>query len=374
MAFIHLKFEQLFHFLRVLGTIANTWPPHPDIGKNKLFLRNLYSCVTIFIYVTVWISMVMNAYKNRNNDVSEIMKDLSHITTLMEAILNSILCTIKRKELQILVVNIEEFWKFSKDRERVILQKYIDRYGTFITTVAILFSMAGLAVICAPLFMSQELPLNVWYPFSTKPLLRKFILYFMHICAIEHVVFCLGMDVMIAIFFFYLAARMEILAFEIEQATDEAHVISSIQKHQEIIEFTLKTQRTLQHILFKTNITMAFTVISSGFPMLYIQSVFLMPEPISTAVGALQRIYITASAADDLREVSTRLGWSVYGASWIGKTQKMKSDIFIMLQKSQQPLLIYMGGLLPAFTREYYGNFVTTVLSYFMTMRAVIGA
>ncbi|KMQ87825.1 odorant receptor or2-like protein [Lasius niger] len=96
--------------------------------------------------------------------------------------------------------------------------------------------MAGLAVICAPLFMSQELPLNVWYPFSTKPLLRKFILYFMHICAIEHVVFCLGMDVMIAIFFFYLAARMEILAFEIEQATDEAHVISSIQKHQEIIE------------------------------------------------------------------------------------------------------------------------------------------
>lgn len=51
-----------------------------------------------------------------------------------------------------------------------------------------------------------------------------------------------------------------------------------------------------------------------------------------------------------------QLSWSVYSVSWIGKTRKMKSDIFIMLQKSQQPCLISMGGLLPALTLEYYGN------------------
>lgn len=131
MAFIHLKFEQLFHFLRVLGTIANTWPPHPDIGKNKLFLRNLYSCVTIFIYVTVWISMVMNAYKNRNNDVSEIMKDLSHITTLMEAILNSILCTIKRKELQVTI--FIEYTYFSDIFMLIIFNNLCDNLFLLIT-------------------------------------------------------------------------------------------------------------------------------------------------------------------------------------------------------------------------------------------------
>lgn len=55
-------------------------------------------------------------------------------------------------------------------------------------------------------------------------------------------------------------------------------------------------------------------------------------------------------------EQSTRFIWSIYHASWIGKSQKMKNDIFIMLQRSQQPLLIFMGGLLPALTLEYYAN------------------
>lgn len=126
--------------------------------------------------------------------------------------------------------------KFSKDRERVILQKYIDRYATFITIVTITFCMAGGTVICAPLFMPQEFPLNVWYPFSMETLLRKFILYVTHILATAHIVFCLNVDIMMAVFFLYSAARLKILAFEIEQATDENHVISSIRKHQEIIK------------------------------------------------------------------------------------------------------------------------------------------
>ncbi|CAL1679887.1 unnamed protein product [Lasius platythorax] len=374
MAFIHVKFEQLIHFLRVLGTITNTWPPHPDIGKNKLLLRNFYFYISIFIFVTLWIGMLIHTYKDRNNDVGELMKNVSHLTAFIEAILNSVLCTVKIKQLQNLVVNIEEFWKFSKDRERVILQKYIDRYATFITTVVISFSMAGITVICAPLFISQELPLDIWYPFSTEPLLRKFILYIIHIFACVHTAFSFNVDIMIAVFFFYSASRLEMLAFEIERATNEAYVVSSIKKHQEIIEFTTKTQQTLQYILFKTNFTMGFTVISNGFPMLYLESSILIPQFTSMAVAALQRLLITAWAADDLREVSSRLSWSVYSASWIGKTQKMKSDIFIMLQKSQQPLSISMGSLLPALTLEYYANFVTKVLSYFMAVRVMIAA
>lgn len=103
MAIIQFKFQRVFHFLRVLGTIANTWPPQPDSGKIKLFLRNFYYCVAIFIYVSTWVSMVINAYKTRNNDVGEFMMNLSHIISLLDATLNSILCTIKRKQLQVTI-------------------------------------------------------------------------------------------------------------------------------------------------------------------------------------------------------------------------------------------------------------------------------
>lgn len=53
---------------------------------------------------------------------------------------------------------------------------------------------------------------------------------------------------------------------------------------------------------------------------------------------------------------SMQLAWSVYSASWIGKSQKMTRDVFTMLQRSQKPLLISMGGLLPALTLEYYAS------------------
>lgn len=34
--------------------------------------------------------------------------------------------------------------------------------------------------------------------------------------------------------------------------------------------FTSRTQQAIQYVLFKTTLTMGFTVISGGFPMLYV--------------------------------------------------------------------------------------------------------
>lgn len=132
-------------------------------------------------------------------------------------------------------MRIEEFVKVSKDWERIILQKYVDRYIIFVSIVVISFVMAGITVIIAPLFLPLEFPVEVWYPFSTETLLRKFIIYAMEIFVIAHTVFCLGVDVMIAVLLFYPTARLEMLALEIQEATNESHVVSCIKKHQEIM-------------------------------------------------------------------------------------------------------------------------------------------
>ncbi|XP_070151718.1 uncharacterized protein [Polyergus mexicanus] len=235
MAIIYLKFERIFCILRIFGTFTNTWPARPDIEKNEVLLRNLYYYLAIFILMTVWIPMIIKTYKCRN-DIGILMKNMSHIAALTEAILNSILCRIKRQQLQSLLMSIEKFVEVAEDREKIILQKYVDRYALFISAVAISFIIAGVTVICAPLFLPLEFPTDVWYPFSTEPLLRKFILYIMQIFIIAQTVFCLGVDIMIAVILFYSTAKLEILALEVEQATNEIHIVSCIKKHQKIIE------------------------------------------------------------------------------------------------------------------------------------------
>lgn len=100
MTIIYIKFEHIFYTLRVFGTFTNTWPARRDIKKNELFFRNLYYYFAIFILMAVWIPMIIKTYKSRN-DISILMKNMSHIAALTEAIFNSILCRIKRKQLQV---------------------------------------------------------------------------------------------------------------------------------------------------------------------------------------------------------------------------------------------------------------------------------
>ena len=109
MTLFHLKFQQMFHILRVLGIFTNTWPPKSNVGKNELLFRNIYYYVAIFILIAVWIPMMISIYNNRN-DIGVLMKNVSHIAALTEAILNSILCRIKRKQLQVNVFLIKNIF------------------------------------------------------------------------------------------------------------------------------------------------------------------------------------------------------------------------------------------------------------------------
>lgn len=110
MTTVHQKFQKMLRILQLLGTFTNTWPPHPNIEKTELFLRNLYYYIAIFISAAVWIPMVLNIYNSRNDDIDALMKNVSHVAALTEAILNSILCRIKRKQLQVRILLLKKIY------------------------------------------------------------------------------------------------------------------------------------------------------------------------------------------------------------------------------------------------------------------------
>lgn len=98
------------------------------------------------------------------------------------------------------------------------------------------FVTAGTSVAVSPLFMDVEFPLEAWYPFSTQPLLLKIFIYVTHLFTISYTVTCLNVDIMIVILIFYCTVKLEVLACEVRQATDNNDIIVCIRKHQEIIE------------------------------------------------------------------------------------------------------------------------------------------
>ncbi|KAM0726982.1 Odorant receptor 30a [Formica fusca] len=117
---------------------------------------------------------------------------------------------------------------------------------------------------------------------------------------------------------------------------------------------------------------MAFAVICGAFPLIHKQPLAVTAQFICMVLGGCERLYITAWPADDLAEISQQIAWSAYSISWYEKSHETITNISIFIQRSQKPLLISMGGMFPVLSVQYYANFLKTIASYFMTMRAAI--
>lgn len=99
------------------------------------------------------------------------------------------------------------------------------------------YIMAAIVFSCGPLFLSIKLPMEAWYPFSTDAPHIRSIIYVMQVFAILQTGFCITVDFMIGMFFWYTTARLEMLALELQQTTHECQMKSCFRKHQEIIKY-----------------------------------------------------------------------------------------------------------------------------------------
>lgn len=139
--------------------------------------------------------------------------------------------------VQNLLAKLKDFLEHSESYERHIIQKYINRYSNFYIFVGISYILAAIAFSCGPLFLSIDLPMEAWYPFSVESIYIKITLYVLQVFAILQTGFCITVDFMIAMFFWYPAARLEMLGLELQQITHENQMKTCIQKHQEIIRY-----------------------------------------------------------------------------------------------------------------------------------------
>lgn len=118
-----------------------------------------------------------------------------------------------------------------------IIQKYINRYSNFFVFVGVSYILAAITFSCGPLFLPINLPMEGWYPFPTETFYIKNVLYILQVFAILQTGFCVTVDFMIAMFFGYATARLEMLQQELQHIMHESQVKLCIQKHQDIIRY-----------------------------------------------------------------------------------------------------------------------------------------
>ncbi|KAG7197285.1 hypothetical protein KM043_018407 [Ampulex compressa] len=365
-----MDMRQMLRILEICGNFTNTWPPSPEASSRELLFRNAFWTFTVVCFLGVLVPLILCVYFDRD-DLMVTMKMLAELTVATDASCNMVLCRIMKYRLQSLVTRMKIFLNTSNSNERGVLQKYIDRYWTFYSYTAITFVLCGIMFCCGPLFLPMDFPIDAWYPFSIDSLFVWSLIYVVQIFVVQQMVFCLTVDFLIATLFWYPAARLEMIMIDLEHATTKRQLRNCVKDHQEVTQFVDDTAGAIQYMIFKTNITMCLSVIAAGVALISKQPLTILSQFITITVASLQRLYTHAWPANDLKEVSQQVALSAYSALWVDKSREMGSTIQIIIQRSQKPLIIPMI-LLPHLSLEYYANYIKAIMSYYMTVRAVI--
>ncbi|EFN74033.1 hypothetical protein EAG_14617, partial [Camponotus floridanus] len=156
---------------------------------------------------------------------------------------------------------IEDFLRTSDDNEKIILQKYADRYFFFSVFIIICNCLAVVVFSCGPLLLLTKFPIEVWYPFPIESPIAIRIFYTIQVYCIIKTGLNFMPNFILAILFLYSSARLEMLCLKIQNAKNKRQINSCIKKHQKIIKYMNEIKHTVKYILLKTNIMTASLII-----------------------------------------------------------------------------------------------------------------
>ncbi|XP_051169607.1 odorant receptor Or2-like [Leptopilina boulardi] len=368
---VNKKTNVLFRFLNIYGRLSSTWPPSLNDRRQQKIIYEFCWWFTLINVISLLIPLIMGVFHFRNNfDI--LAQAASELTALMEVFFNMLICKLQGKRLQKILHNIHIFKKEANELEKNIIDKYTERYFNFHIFLGTSFFLTGIAFSCCPIVTSALLPADAWYPFSLEYLLIRIILYATQVLAIAQTALCVCVDFTVAMIFWYLSVRLELLQREFKSTSTNLDYKHCIIRHQELIAFFDEASKLIRLLIIKSTFTMTLTIIFSAFELLGHISLTVISKSIMMVVGASLRLFLTSWAADDLKDQSEKIADSIYESSWINKSSEIRKYLSIVIIRSQKPFVISATGIIDTFSLEYYSFFLATSANYFFRARAVM--
>ncbi|XP_048507768.1 odorant receptor 13a-like isoform X2 [Athalia rosae] len=245
-------------------------------------------------------------------------------------------------------------------------QRFSSHAIMFIGTI-----LAPVVFICGPAVLSQPLPGMTAFPFTIEPTWIWASLYVFQTAAIVQVGSMATVDFMYTILLWFIGARFELLSTEFLNARNEDDFRRCSSKHQVLIDYFDRLSLTTAPMVGLLFFVITFNVSTGGLVLVRNPPFFVAAKFVLFVVISAVQLFIFAWPADNLIDLSVKLRNSAYGCAWIGNSRKMVRDLIIVLQRSQRPLIITMGGIVPILSLEFFGGTIAASFSYLTTLRAM---
>ncbi|XP_043288665.1 putative odorant receptor 92a [Venturia canescens] len=361
--------EGAIRFTKWAVFLACTWPPSRKATKCEFVKRDFILCLSILHILCLFILLI--------NSIATYVTDpvvLTEIATLCSVcvvyIWKAIISRLHRKQFQILITDMEEFSRSCCKEERHIIQGYIDNCWIFHLMISCLFYYAATALIVIFFVNSeQKMIVTVAYPFSTESNVPYHLVLLHQTIFVYQISATCTVDCQVAIILWFAGARLEILAEETKCFSNISQIVLFIKKHNQLLSYANSIAKIMPYVTFVTTGTCGVAAIGVSIQIVADPSLSVIMHFGPALIALLLNLTISIWPAENMMRVCDLVGEAAYNVRWPDMSPKMMKYVLIILQRSQRPVQVSFGGFLPPLSFRFYSSFLTTIFSYFTTLR-----
>ncbi|XP_043288377.1 odorant receptor 43a-like [Venturia canescens] len=367
-----VSLEEAFNFTRLSVRLVCTWPPSTTATKSKIIQENVawwISFLSVFCLLIPLLASIQKYY----SDPIVLTQTMCFCSACATIIMKTLVLRINRDECQYMISEMEEFVKTCESHERRVLQSYVDKLWMFHGIISFMNYLASVPVIFGPfVFPDQAMPTAAIYPFSIESGVLMYLVFIHQSIVGLQTSAALTIDCQMAVIMWFAGARLEILAQEISDSPNVKEFRSFVKKHQRLVAYAERVSGTMCYTALITTVVSGVASIMCCMQFVGNQPLMVQMQFGPVTIVGLTNLMICTWPAENMIKVCNLIGTAVYNAPWFDMSPEQTKDIVMILQRSQQPVQVSIGGFLPALSFRFYSSFLSTVFSYFTTLRLVM--
>ncbi|XP_032677433.1 odorant receptor 22c-like [Odontomachus brunneus] len=326
----------------------------------------------MLLTITVMASVLYGLTRNLNNP-SFVIKSALPLFPCGHVVWNILSHAIIYQRLQCITFEMENFYVLLEPHEEAIIQrKYIDKYTSFYGFCIASYYMTPVVLIMGPIVLDQPLPVLADFPFDVSRQPLRTITYMHQIVVGMFIAAQLSANAFMALLLWLASARFKLLSEDIRAATNIYDFVKCINKHQYLLKYASEVALivrpyALGTVLFSTVSMVVFSLIfitGASLP-LKIQFVFL-------AFSALSEVFMYAWPAEHLIHASNDVAQAAFETEWYNESNNLRKNLQMVILRGQKSVVIALPCGLPTLSLRYYASYLSTIFSYFTTMRIML--
>ncbi|XP_014487255.1 PREDICTED: odorant receptor 49b-like [Dinoponera quadriceps] len=346
------------------------WPLPQNSSKRKLLCMKLYQFVSMILTIAVIASMLYALVKNLKEDLNLVIKSALGLFPSSHVIWNIWCHIFIYQRLQCVTFEMESFCALIEPHEEVILQrKYINKCASFYGFCIASYYMTLFALFVGPFVLDQPLPAPADFPFDASHQPLRTITYLHQIVVGLQIAAHLSINAFMALLLWVVSARFRLLTEDIREIANTYDFVKCIEKHQHLLKYAREVAYTVRPFALGTVFFSTVSLIVFGLILITGASLPLKIQFIFLAFSALSEVFMYAWPAEHLIHISSDVAHAAFETNWYDGSNNLRKNLQMIILRSQKPIVVALPCGLPSLSLRYYASYLSTIFSYFTTMR-----